>query len=462
MNLPVKFIEKYQQLLGEEATAFLTSLQTLKVQKGFRLNPLKPNFKQVKIDLSQPLAYVATGYLGAVSGRSLEHQTGYLYSQEPSAMYVAEVAAVQPGERILDLCAAPGGKSTQLAGKLQGQGLLVANEIDAKRARVLAENLERTGATNVQILNEQPAKLAKKFKEFFDKVLVDAPCSGEGMFRKDPSAITYWSPGYPRECANRQREILKSAWQMLKPGGQLIYSTCTFAPEEDEQIVAWLLAEYPTLKLLPLKKYSGMDSGRPEFADGRAELTKTIRLFPHHFQGEGHFIAKFQDMRPQSTQKPKKSKKRFNQFFRVLNPSERGYWQEFCQLQFGRQLFEFADLRVLNDKLYYVKPHWPDLTGLRVVRPGLELGVFKKKRFEPAYGFALSLDPTLCQRVIELSSDQWNQYVQGHPLQLSSIAKKNGWYLLTCQQKAFSFGKVTNQVLKNYFPKGLRLRYGQR
>lgn len=462
MNLPVKFIEKYQQLLGEEATAFLTSLQSGKVQKGFRLNPLKPNFKQVRTDLSRPLNYVATGYLGAITGRSLEHQTGYLYSQEPSAMYVAEAAAVQPGEYILDLCAAPGGKSTQLAGKLQGQGLLVANEIDAKRARVLAENLERTGATNVQILNEKPAKLIKKFKGFFDKVLVDAPCSGEGMFRKDPAAITYWSVDYPRECANRQREILKSAWQLLKPGGQLIYSTCTFAPEEDEQIAAWLLAEYPTLKLLPLKKYSGMDNGRPEFADDRAELTRAVRLFPHHFQGEGHFIAKFQDTQPQPGRRLKRAKKRSNQIFRALSPNEQGYWREFCQLQFGRQLFKSVDLRVLNDKLYYVNHNWPELTGLRVVRPGLELGVFKKKRFEPAYGFALSLNPAFCQRVIELSLDQWNQYVQGQPLQLSSNKQPNGWYLLTCQQKAFSFGKVANQVLKNYFPKGLRLRYGQR
>ena len=263
LNLPADFIEKYTQLLGtKEAKQFFESFDD-EAQKGFRLNPLKENYQTVNLDLTQPVAYTQTGYVGKVNGNSLEHQTGYVYSQDLSAMYVGEVTAPKAGERILDLCAAPGGKSSQIASLMSNQGLLVSNEINKKRALILAENMERIGALNVMVTNEYPAGLTKVFTGYFDKVFVDAPCSGEGMFRKNHQAVKYWHKDYPSECASRQKLILQDALKMLKQGGELIYSTCTFAPEEDEQIVAWLLANYPYLEIVPLQKYPGMDDGRP-------------------------------------------------------------------------------------------------------------------------------------------------------------------------------------------------------
>lgn len=463
MKLPEDFIKKYQQLLGNQAAAFLTSLQEEEIQKGFRLNPLKAEYRQVAVDLNKPISYIENGFYGEIDGRSLEQQAGYVYSQEPSAMYPAEVAAAKPKERILDLCAAPGGKATQLAGKMNNQGLLVANEINSKRAKILAENLERIGARNVLITNERPDKLVPVFTGFFDKILVDAPCSGEGMFRKDPTAVSYWTEDYPRQCAVRQQEILKSALKMLQPHGQLIYSTCTFSPEEDEQIVAWLLESYPSLSLLPLKKYPGMDSGCPSFAAGQTQLTKTIRLFPHHFKGEGHFIAKFQNTAPliKNNSLSRQKRRLHAVVFKALNTQQLKYWAAFGQQLFGQQIFLPQDLRVMNDELFYYPASWPDISSLHFIRPGLKLGVFKKKRFEPSYSLALALNSQACRQKIALTLSQWDAYVQGQPVQLPASGLKNGWYLLTCQQKPFSFGKLTKQTLKNYFPKGLRLRYGR-
>lgn len=464
LNLPTAFITKYQALLQTEAPAFFDSLQQ-SIVKGFRLNPLRANWRTVQADLSKPIAYVPTGFYGEVAGRSLEHQTGYIYSQDPSAMYVAEAAAVQPGDKVLDLCAAPGGKSTQLAGKLAGQGLLVANEINRQRGKVLAENLERIGAKNVLLLNERPDRLVNTFKGFFDKILVDAPCSGEGMFRKDPAAVEYWSPDYSAECATRQRKILTSALQMLKPGGELIYSTCTFAPEEDEQIAAWLLEQPQVAEILPIKKWTGMESGHPEWAAGQAELQHCVRLFPHHFQGEGHFIAKFKitatPVAPTATTSRTKKNKNNRSIFRALTATEKKYWQTFAQTVLAANWVAQTDLRVFNDRLYYYPITWPDISKLHFLRPGLELGTFKKGRFEPAYSLALALAPASSKRVIELTLEQWNQYVKGLPLQAAEFNQlPNGWYLLSCQQKAFCFGKLTQGTLKNAFPKGLRLRYG--
>ncbi|KRM97510.1 23S rRNA m(5)C methyltransferase [Liquorilactobacillus aquaticus DSM 21051] len=457
MDLPEGFVSKYQKILGDEAPAFFLSLAG-EVKKGFRLNTLKDNPDDVALDLTNPIKYVPTGYYGEVSGRSLEHQAGYVYSQEPSAMYVGEVAAVVPGERILDLCAAPGGKSTQVAAKLGGKGLLVANEIDRKRAGILSENIERVGASNVVVLNEDPRNLVKKLPGFFDKILVDAPCSGEGMFRKNPQAKNYWHPEYADECAQRQRKILEDAVKMLRPGGQLIYSTCTFAPEEDEQIIAWLLEQYEYFDVVPLKKWKGMDAGMPVFADNDQRLLGTVRLFPHHFNGEGHFIAKLQDRRSQEPVKNNKKKKNSARILRKITSSERVLWNDFLQKMFAKNdFFPEVDLRCWNEHLYWVPENSPDLSGLRFMRPGLELGTFKKKRFEPSYALALYLSPQCVERVLTFSHEQWASYVQGNTIAYSSEKHANGWYLLCCENKSFCFGKLVNGTVKNFFPKGLRL-----
>lgn len=370
-------------------------------------------------------------------------------------MYVGEVVDPQPGERVLDLCAAPGGKTTHLVAKMHDQGLLVANEIFRKRAAVLAENLERWGTRRTVVTNESPAELEGQFPQFFDRILVDAPCSGEGMFRKEPAGIEYWNPDYPAECANRQRKILASALKMLKPGGVLVYSTCTFAPEEDEQNIAWLLKEYPDLHLEPVKKYPGMDDGRPEWADGNPELAKAVRLFPHHIKGEGHFIARLRYGVPAagSTTAPKKRRKKNKRVRHGLDRDQQLLFDRF--VKWFMPGYHARRLVAFGDQLYDLPAGIDNLAGLTVLRPGLHLGTFKKKRFEPALALALTTDPDQCQRTIALSLDQWRQYVHGDVV-TTGMDLPNGWYLLACEGHACGFGKLVNKTIKNFYPKGLR------
>ncbi|MFT8477108.1 MAG: RsmF rRNA methyltransferase first C-terminal domain-containing protein [Liquorilactobacillus sp.] len=458
MKFPADFKKKYTNLLGDDAPSFFAGLQTEAV-KAFRVNPLKEDYENIGYPLDYPVSYAPTGFYGSVSGKSLEHQTGYVYSQEPSAMYVAEVGNVKPGEIILDLCAAPGGKSTQIAAKLAGKGLLVSNEINRKRAGILAENIERVGPTNVVILNESPQGMARKITNYFDKIFVDAPCSGEGMFRKDPAAIKYWHKDYPAECAVRQKEILTEAMKMLKPGGQLIYSTCTFAPEEDEQIIEWLVENYE-LALVPVQKYEGMDSGFSRLAGNNKEVEKAVRLFPHHFRGEGHFIAKLQDKRETtnvcSNIKEKKKKKKTNSVFRNLSKEEEKLWKDFESKVFRQQLFILDDLRCWGDQLFYYPSNWPNIQDLKFIKPGFQVGIFKKKRFEPAYGLALAIKSTNVQQIIDVTIAEWENYVSGNIITLVGKLPPNGWYALRCNGKVFGFAKSVNGTLKNFFPKGLR------
>ena len=458
MQLPEKFIEKYQRLLGDEAPTFLASFDQPS-QSGFRVNPLKAAPQATIDQAAGKVPYVPTGYYGGVDGKSLDHVTGAIYSQEPSAMYVGEVVDPQPGERVLDLCAAPGGKTTHLVAKMHDQGLLVANEIFRKRAKVLAENLERWGTTSTVVMNESPADLEEQFPQFFDRILVDAPCSGEGMFRKEPAGIEYWNPAYPAECANRQRKILASAMKMLKPGGILVYSTCTFAPEEDEQNLAWLLQNYPDLKTVPVKKYPGMDDGRPEWADNNPAIRDAVRLFPHHIKGEGHFIAKLQNgdlvsVEAAAPAKRHRNKKKRRQQRPSLDKQDQA---EFAAVR-DVLLPDYQPNRLVTfgDQLYALPKGMPaDLAGMTIRRPGLHLGTFKKNRFEPALAWALATDPAACPRVLELSHDQWRQYVHGDVVTIDS-PKQNGWYLLACDEHTTGFGKLVGTTIKNFYPKGLR------
>ena len=341
---------------------------------------------------------------------------------------------------------------------MKDQGLLVANEIFRKRALVLAENLERWGTAQTVVTNESPADLEKQFPQFFDRILVDAPCSGEGMFRKEPAGMEYWTPDYPAECANRQRKILASALKMLKPEGTLVYSTCTFAPEEDEQNAAWLLATYPGLTMVPIKKYPGMDDGRPEWADGNPDLAKAVRLFPHHIAGEGHFIAKFQLAATGSGsvisgQAKKKKKHRKGHQQDGVTKEQRQLFSDFCQ--WFMPDYQPHQLLTYGDQLYDMPAEISSVEGLTALRPGLHLGTFKKRRFEPALALALAIDPAVTTRRIDLSTEQWRSYVHGDVLS-GPAELSNGWYLLTCQGFNVGFGKLVNGTVKNFYPKGLR------
>lgn len=448
MELPAAFKTKYQQLLGDQADAFFASFDQ-PANSGFRINPMRPIPDD--LDLTDPVPYTKWGYYGKVSGHTLDHQSGAVYSQEPSAMFVGEVAHPSAGMRVLDLSAAPGGKTTHLSSFLQQTGLLVSNEIMPKRAKVLAENTERFGLSNTLVLNEDPASIAKTFPAFFDQVLVDAPCSGEGMFRKDPDAISYWSTDYPAACAKRQREILAEAVKTLKPGGELVYSTCTFAPEEDEQMISWLLETYPQFEIVPIEKTAGIIDAKPEWGNGDPSLKGAARLFPHLMRGEGHFVAKLKLNEAIS------DVKKFHRQASNVSRDQSLLFEDFAGEYLNFKV-DSHQLMAFGDQLYVMPEGTPSLRKLKVVRPGLHLGTFKKNRFEPSYALALALRPGQFKYETTISEDDWKQVVHGDTFTSDDLPVKKGWVRLLCNGQPVAFGKAVNHTVKNFFPKGLRFK----
>lgn len=317
-QLPSAFTQRMQSLLPHDFEAFLDSYRG-EAFHGLRVNTLKvalESFRQISPFPLDPISWCPQGFRypdGVRPGKHPYHACGLYYLQEPSAMSPAEALGAQPGERILDLCAAPGGKSTQLAAALRGEGLLIANEIHPQRARILAENLERCAVRNAVVTNETPERLQERFPQFFDRILVDAPCSGEGMFRKLPEAISDWSEEKVAECHRMQIDILDAAARMLKPGGTLVYSTCTFAPLENEQSITSFLARHPEFSLIAFPHHECFAPGHPEWADpSLADLQMTARLWPHKLEGEGHFLAKLKkdEQHAEELSKPKRKEKR--------------------------------------------------------------------------------------------------------------------------------------------------------
>ena len=434
MRFPTGFEEKYQRLLGKEAASFFSTFDQEPIL-AFRTNPLKEG----QVTFSNPIPGTKWGYYGKVSGKSPEHVSGLIYSQEPAAQMVAQVAHPHEGMRVLDLAAAPGGKSTHLLSYLNNTGLLVSNEINNKRSKILVENIERFGARNVLVTNESAERLAKVFSSYFDLIVLDAPCSGEGMFRKQPDAMDYWSLDYPAQCAALQREILEDAVKMLANGGELVYSTCTWAPEENEEIVAWLLDEFP-LELVDLPKLNGMTPG--------IDYPETARMYPHHFKGEGQFVAKFRFVGEHKL--PKLKPVRSN-----LTADQRSLWQTFQNEHLKVELK--GDLQTFGDQLYLLPLGLPDLSKIKIARNGLHLGTFKKKRFEPSFALGLALQPSEVKNKLELSQQDFEVYVGGETLQIKE-SLPNGWYQLLIHGNGLGFAKLANQTLKNYLPKGLRFR----
>ncbi|WP_423213792.1 RsmF rRNA methyltransferase first C-terminal domain-containing protein [Streptococcus equinus] len=433
MKLPDKFIEKYRNLLGQEADDFFATFDEEAVS-GFRVNPLK----NVQQEFDSPIPNTPWGHYGKVSGKSAEHVSGLVYSQEPAAQMVAQVASPKENMRVLDLAAAPGGKSTHLLSYMNNTGVLVSNEISSKRSKILVENIERFGARNVVVTNESSDKLAKVFKEYFDLIVFDGPCSGEGMFRKDPQATQYWHEGYPEECASLQKEILEEAMKMLAPGGTLVYSTCTWSPEENEGVVKWLLSTYDNLELVPIEKVNGMAEG--------IEMPEVARMYPHRFKGEGQFVAKLRDTREFSHSKVKPVKSN-------LTKDQLTLWQDFAKKHIKVELEGL--LQTFGDNLYLLPEGLPDLKKLKIARNGLHLGTFKKNRFEPSFALGLALSPKEVVQSVEIDIEQFKVYVTGNVINLTEQLK-NGWYLISVNGNGIGFAKITGNILKNYFPKGLR------
>ncbi len=418
MKLPNEFIEKYQTILKDEAEAFFDSFEQKPIS-AYRTNPLK----EKQLDFPNAIPSTPWGHYGKISGKSIEHTTGLVYSQEPAAQIVAQIAEPQEGMKVLDLAAAPGGKTTHLLSYLNNTGLLVSNEISNKRSKILVENVERFGARNVIVTNESSQRLAKCFNSFFDLIVFDGPCSGEGMFRKDPQAIQYWHKDYPTECAQLQRDILKEAIKMLAHGGILVYSTCTWSPEENEEVVNWLLQEYDYLELVDIPKLNGMVEG--------INVPQVARMYPHHFQGEGQFVAKLRDTRSKEAQKIKPKAQKINKMQLQL-------WQQFAQDHLKIDLNGVLD--VFGDQLYLLPNGLPDLSKLKIARNGLHLGTFKKNRFEPSFALGMALSEHDLVQSIEIDIEQFEVYVSGNVVKLDKTVP-NGWVSNSCKRQWIRFCK---------------------
>jgi NOL1/NOP2/sun family putative RNA methylase len=455
MELPSEFVSKFKRLLAEEAESFFDTYNQNK-KSGLRINPLKitkSEFESISPFQLEPVPFVHTGFYYQPEidqpGKHPYHAAGLYYIQEPSAMFIAEQLAPIKGDRVLDLCAAPGGKTTQLAGMMEQEGLLIANEINPKRAKALSENIERLGITNALVTNETPERLAERFQGYFDKILVDAPCSGEGMFRKDEEAIRFWSEDHVAACARQQKNILDSAYRMLKKGGTLVYSTCTFSPEENEQTIERFLNNYPDIELQSILKPDGIQDGRPEWSTSESEeLYKVARLWPHRLQGEGHFVAKM--MKTNSTE------------FSTITPASSNIgkgqlkdFKQFCNETIENHSFE--NFFLFNQQLYSLPASCPSFQGLRVLRAGLHLGELKKNRFEPNHALALSLKKEQVRQSFNFSSkdNQWIHYLKGETI---TTGADRGWILVTIDGFSLGWGKEAKGILKNFYPKGLRIK----
>ena len=427
--LPEAFLKRMQQQLGEEYPAFLQSLERPRAV-ALRLNPLKGQRPYLPF-VTDPVPWEEEGFYydpQARPGLHPFHEAGVYYLQEASAMSAVALLDPQPGEHILDLCAAPGGKSTQIAGRMGGQGFLLCNEYSPKRAKILSRNIERMGVANALVTNETADALAKRFPDFFHRVLIDAPCSGEGMFRKEEAAVTDWSQETVEMCARRQREILRAGAKMVCPGGRLVYSTCTFAPEENEETIEAFLSEHP--------EFSPETVEAPWFTPGPMG---SFRVWPHKVLGEGHFVAVLRKAGCREPELPRiKAEplpKSWIAFARELG----------IELPAGRPV-------TFGNRLFWLHPAAPDLKGLKVERPGLELGEVRKDRLIPAHGLALWLRSA--SRTVELpaESKELASYLHGDTIP----GTVSGWCLGKAGGYSIGWGKGDGNSIKNHYPKGLR------
>ena len=427
--LPEAFLQRMEAQLGSEYPAFLESLERPRAV-ALRFNPMKGE-RPVLPFAGAPVPWEPEGFYydpETRPGLHVYHEAGVYYLQEASAMAPVALLDPKPGERVCDLCAAPGGKTTQIAGRMLGRGFLVCNEINPKRAKILSRNIERMGVANALVTNEHPETLASRFPGFFDRVLVDAPCSGEGMFRKEEAAVTDWSQETVQMCARRQREILDSAARLVRPGGRLVYSTCTFAPEEDEETVAAFLEAHPEFTLEPVEA--------PWFVPGE---NASYRMWPHKLLGEGHFAAVLRKTQGESGEAPacpgEKCPKAWESFAKELDIT----LPEGKAVSFGQSL-------------YWAPMELPELNRLKVLRPGLELGTERKGRFEPAHALALWLKTCAVAESFPPESPEMKTYLHGDVVP----SGKKGWCLVQAGGYAIGWGKGDGSVLKNHYPKGLR------
>lgn len=515
MNLPSDFLSRMKDYLGDEYEDFLASYDAPEV-KSLRVNTLAPgdslgaicnceaegskgdsdasacmeenrqcNEKLIRVP------WCTDGYIyeDFRPGKHPYHEAGAYYIQEPSAMAPVEYLDVMRGDRVLDLCAAPGGKSTQIAAKLQGEGILISNEIMPDRARILSENIERMGVRNALVISEDPRNISDKFACFFDKVLVDAPCSGEGMFRRSETAINEWSLENVSLCKDRQEWILDEAAKMLRNGGTLVYSTCTFSKEEDEYQIESFLKRHEDFSLVKMPLFEGMTEG---------ENGVGVRLFPHKAIGEGHFVCKLRkntdrykgnldNINDGHTEVAGKTADRDENAV-VKVPPVYGYEEGISKkgLSELKDMFSFLENMTdgtdpdslssyikeravvrFKDQIYLLPKECPSLKGIRVIRPGLHLGTILKNRFEPGHALAMALKKTEINKYysLNLNENDSYKYINGETFSISEDKIRvinqekgnfNGWYVIFIDDFSIGWGKITNNIMKNHYPKGLR------
>ena len=436
MNLPNTFEEKMKHLLREEYEDYLKCYEEPR-HYGLRVNTNKisvEDFLKIAPWPLRPVPWISNGfYYDGDQIKPAKHPyyfAGLYYLQEPSAMTPADRLLIEPGDRVLDVCAAPGGKATELGAKLQGKGVLMANDISNSRAKGLLKNIELFGIGNLLVLSEEPGKLTEYFSEYFDKILIDAPCSGEGMFRKDKKMVKAWEEHGPEFFSKIQRSIITQAASMLRPGGMMLYSTCTFDPSENEQTIEYLLEEYPEFEICEMAGYEGFAPGMPEVTDSKnPNLAKTVRIFPHRMEGD--------------SRKGGKLPEELEEFFRNVS------WKP-----------EASRLDIHGERVYYMPKGLPKLNGVRFLRTGLLLGELKKKRFEPSQAFAMSLKKEEYANILDLSvqDERVIKYLKGETLDVEDLVsrKEKGWYLVCVDGYPLGFGKLANQTLKNKYLPGWR------
>ena len=455
MNLPSDFVTRTRSLMGEEQFEKLAEALQHDTPVSIRLNRNK--CKSVPAE-STSIPWCETGYY--LSTRPtftfdpLFHAGSY-YVQEASSMFVEQALRQYVHEPVvmLDLCAAPGGKSTLARSVLPEGSMLVANEVMRNRSQVLAENLIKWGDEGVVVTNNDPADFAP-LQAVFDVIQTDVPCSGEGMFRKDPAVIKTWEEERPEYFAKLQKDILKNGVRMLRPGGKLLYSTCTFAPVENEGSISWILEQCPEMELIPIEGYEGFSEGNPAWGDGREELRRCVRIWPHKMKGEGHFLAllKKSEDAPETrirleppTRMDKKNKAVLEEFFRDCQ------WKP-----------DWERGQIKGEKVYLVPELPAKLNGIHFLRNGLYLGDLKKNRFEPSQQLAMTLKASDYAGSVSLSpeDERIGRYLRGETLLLEpgEATREKGWILVCVDQYALGWGKLVNGVLKNKYWSGWRLK----
>lgn len=513
LQLPLEFVNRMNSLLGEEEFQVFMSSYDEPRFAGIRVNTLKisvDEFRRLSPFELRSIPWCETGFYideGMKPGKHPYYHAGLYYIQEPSAMAPVEVLDIEPGDRVLDLCAAPGGKSTQIAAKLQGEGILVTNDISSDRTKALAKNIELYGVRNAVILNETPEAIARSFPHYFNKILIDAPCSGEGMFRKDEDMIRQWNHHSVQKCTLMQQDILRVAAQLLAPGGKIVYSTCTFSAEENEDRIFEFLFENPDYKIVPLDNGHGFQPGRPDWlthpqAAAHPELGAQTagcgRLWPHRIEGEGHFLAvlshekqspgdqemmqlqaeveeplrgsSFKDKKEFLKEAPRKGKGRDKPRHQRHSGSPEEEEQELLKgwLEFASSHLQVMPQghQVLFGGHVYVSPLSKDrLKGLKVVRPGWYVGTVHHGRFQPGHPLAMALRSGEVKRSVDLSLEQGEavRYLKGETLEIgesrviraSGLAPK-GYVLITVCGYPLGWGKWQDGMIKNEYPAGWR------